>query len=169
MFWMWTLSPIIQFKTSNFITFAEWQRLWFHVCPSVRLSNRLVSNIIDKSMGTDFHKIFSICPAWNKKYSGTFWGRLFHAWLDCFTFPCLDCFTLLKLGAGEVLCARSASGYYTPASTKLKVGYTVFTLSVCSSVHLWTESCPLCIFNNTRRIHFIFAHLIKQLQKVCRV
>ena len=36
-------------------------------------------------------------------------------------------------------------------------------------VRLWTESCPLCIFNNTCRIHFIFAHLIKQLQKVCRV
>ena len=26
---------------------------------------------------------------------------------------------------------------------------------------LWTESCPLCIFNNTCQIHFIFAHLIK--------
>ena len=38
-------------------------------------------------------------------------------------------------------------------------------LSVC----LWTESCLLCIFNNTRRIHFIFAYLIKQLQKVCCV
>ena len=32
-------------------------------------------------------------------------------------------------------------------------------------VRLWTESCPLCIFNNTRRIHFIFTHRIKQLQK----
>ena len=41
--------------------------------------------------------------------------------------------------------------------------------SVCPSVRLWTESCPLCIFKNTHRIHFIFAHLIKQLQKVCRV
>ena len=56
-----------------------------------------------------------------------------------------------------------------PASTKLKGGYTGITLSVCPSVRLWTESCPLCIFNNTHRIHFIFAHLIKQLQKVCRV
>ena len=36
-------------------------------------------------------------------------------------------------------------------------------------VRLWTESYPRCIFNNTRRIHFIFAHLIKQLQKVCRM
>ena len=33
-------------------------------------------------------------------------------------------------------------------------------------VRLWTESCPLCIFNNTHRIHYIFAHPIKQ---VCRV
>ena len=36
-------------------------------------------------------------------------------------------------------------------------------------VRLWTESCPLCIFNNTHWIQFIFAHLIKQLQKRCRV
>ena len=50
-----------------------------------------------------------------------------------------------------------------PASTKLKGGILV---APCSSVRLWTESCPLCIFNNTGRIHFIFAHLIKQLQKV---
>ena len=61
------------------------------------------------------------------------------------------------------------------ASMKLKGGYTGFTLSVRPSthlsirpfVHLLTESCPLCIFNNTRRIPHIFAHLIKQLQKVC--
>ena len=58
----------------------------------------------------------------------------------------------------------------SPASTKLKGVYTGFTLSrVCPSVRLWTESCPLCIFNNTRRIYLIFAHLIKQLQKICRV
>ena len=56
-----------------------------------------------------------------------------------------------------------------PASTKLKGGYTGITLSVCPSVRLWTESCPLCNFNNTHRIHFIFAHLIRQLKKVCRV
>ena len=41
--------------------------------------------------------------------------------------------------------------------------------SVRPSVRLWTESCPLCIFNNTRRIHFTSAHFIKQLQKVCHV
>ena len=42
-------------------------------------------------------------------------------------------------------------------------------VSPCPSFRLWTESCRLCIFNNTCRIHFIFAHLIKQLQKVCCV
>ena len=62
-------------------------------------------------------------------------------------------------------------GFYTPRFNEVERGYTGFTssicLSVCPSVCLWTESCPLCIFNNTRRIHFIFTHLIKQLQKVC--
>ena len=46
---------------------------------------------------------------------------------------------------------------------------TGFTLSICPSVHLWTESCLLCIFHNTQGIHFIFTHLIKHLQKVCHV
>ena len=40
---------------------------------------------------------------------------------------------------------------------------------VCPSVRLWTTSFPLCIFHNNSRIHIIFIHLIKQLQKVCRV
>ena len=48
-----------------------------------------------------------------------------------------------------------------PASTKLQGGYTGFTLSVFPSVDR--------IFNNAHWIHFIFAHLIKQLQMVCRV
>ena len=56
-----------------------------------------------------------------------------------------------------------------PASTKLKGEYTGFTLSVSLSVRLWTELCPLCIFNNTCQTHLIFAHLIKTLQNVCRV
>ena len=76
--------------------------------------------------------------------------------------------------------------HYTPASTKLKGGrgYTVFSPcpSVCGAacfmaaeikfsrdVRLWTEWCPLCIFHNTSRIHFIFAHLINQLREVRRV
>ena len=37
------------------------------------------------------------------------------------------------------------------------------------SVRLWTESCPFCILPNTSRIHFICTHLIKQIEKVCRV
>ena len=52
-----------------------------------------------------------------------------------------------------------------PASTKLEARYTGFTLYVCPSVRLWTESCPP-VSNNTHRIHFIFAHFTKQLQKV---
>ena len=55
---------------------------------------------------------------------------------------------------------------YPPLQLSWKGGILV---SPCPSVRLWTESCPLCIFNNTHRIHFIFAHLIKQLKKVCRV
>ena len=41
--------------------------------------------------------------------------------------------------------------------------------SVRLSVRLWTKPCPLCNFHNTSRIHFIFVHVIRQLQKVCRV
>ena len=46
---------------------------------------------------------------------------------------------------------------YPPLQRSWKGGILV---SPCPSVRLWTESCPLCIFNNTHRIHFIFAHLI---------
>ena len=57
-----------------------------------------------------------------------------------------------------------------PALTKLKGGILVSPCpSVRPSVRLWTEPCPLCIFNNTGLVHFLFAHLIKQLHKVCRV
>ena len=53
-------------------------------------------------------------------------------------------------------------------STKLKVGYTGFILSlcmfVCPSVLLWTELCLLCIFHNT-----YFTHITNQLQKVCHL
>ena len=58
--------------------------------------------------------------------------------------------------------------YHTPAQRSW-MGYTDCILSVRLSVRLWTESLPLCIFYNTRRIHFIFTHVIKQLQKVCPV
>ena len=48
--------------------------------------------------------------------------------------------------------------------------HTIFIIQwSCPSVRLWTESWPLSIFNNNRQIHFIFAHLMKQLQKVCHM
>ena len=64
-----------------------------------------------------------------------------------------------------------------PPLNEVEGGYTGFALSVCPSVrpsvhpsvHRGTESCPLWIFYNTHQIHFIFTHLIKQLQKVCYV
>ena len=63
-------------------------------------------------------------------------------------------------------CESASAMLYPPLQRSWKRGILV---SPCPSVRLWTESCPLCIFNNTHRIHFIFAHLIKQLQRVCRV
>ena len=68
--------------------------------------------------------------------------------------------------------ATYGMGNDTPRFNEVERGvywYHLVRLSVCLSVRLWTESYPLCIFNNTHRIHFIFAHLIKQLQNVCRV
>ena len=41
--------------------------------------------------------------------------------------------------------------------------------SVCPSVRLSRIPCPLCSTYSFGWIHFIFIHLIKQLQKVCRV
>ena len=41
-------------------------------------------------------------------------------------------------------------------------------LSVCPSVRLWTELCPLCIFNNTHRIH-IYTSYQATLEGVSRV
>ena len=53
--------------------------------------------------------------------------------------------------------------YHTSHFNEVERGILV---SPCPSVGLWTESCLLCIFNNTHWIHFIFAYLIKQLQKI---
>ena len=64
------------------------------------------------------------------------------------------------------LSPRKVTLFMPPASTKLKGGILV---SPCPSLRLWTESCPLCIFNNTCGILFIFIHLMKQLPEVCRV
>ena len=60
-----------------------------------------------------------------------------------------------------------------PRTTKLLGGYTGFTPSVRPSVRLSVRPsripCPLCSTCSFGWIHFIFTHLIKQLQKVCRV
>ena len=56
-----------------------------------------------------------------------------------------------------------------PLFSKRPINLISLSLSIRPSVCLWTESYPLCIFYNTCRIHFIFTHLIKQLQKMCRV
>ena len=73
----------------------------------------------------------------------------------------------------QTLCSNIWSDWQyvsiTPATTNVKGGYTGFTSYIRLSVRLWTKSCPLCIFHTTSRIHFIFAYLIKQLQKVCHV
>ena len=56
--------------------------------------------------------------------------------------------------------------FYTPTSMKLEGGILV---SPCPSVCLlWMEWCLFCV-NNTCWIHFIFIHLIKQLQKMCHM
>ena len=70
-----------------------------------------------------------------------------------------------------LLCSQPFLVFYTPRSTKLNgvYWYHLVRPSLRPSLRLWTESCPLCIFYNIHRIHFIFTHLIKQLQKVCRV
>ena len=81
---------------------------------------------------------------------------------------CINVSSLFKNNLKIEIC------YYTPASTKLKwiilvLPFPSVPLSIRPSVHLWTESCPLCIFNNTCWIHFILTHLIKLLKKVCYI
>ena len=56
-----------------------------------------------------------------------------------------------------------------PRTTKLLGGYTGFTPSVRPSVRPSRIPCPLCSAYSFGWIHFIFIHLVKQLQKVCRV
>ena len=60
-----------------------------------------------------------------------------------------------------------------PSAQRSCWGYNGFTpcvcQSVCLSVHLSCILCPLCSVYSSGQIHFIFIHLIKQLQKVYRV
>ena len=86
--------------------------------------------------------------------------------------PVIPLILAIVFWSNWLLLAPCYQAFFIPvASMKLKGRYTGFTFfrpSVRPSVHLsarpsvclWTESCPLCIFNNTHRIHFIFAHLI---------
>ena len=58
----------------------------------------------------------------------------------------------------------------TPVSPKPKGDILVSACpSARPSVRRWKETCPLCIFHNSNRIHFIYTHLINQVQKVCHV
>ena len=74
-----------------------------------------------------------------------------------------------KVNRGLRVFFNGCPHFHTPASMNLKGGYIGFILTVRLSVLLWMKSCPFCILNNTCRIHFIFTHLIKQLQKVYHV
>ena len=120
---------------------------------------------------------------WIPRTNGQLHGKCFHLmtsscdWLASWTRPaegsCLMdgilCFlSLVPLWAFSIfdVCSVFQRLLYPPLQRSWKGGILV---SPCPSVRLWTELCPLCIFNNTHRIHFIFAHLIKQLQKVCCV
>ena len=74
---------------------AELRRSWFHlcsfvrpsvclpVCPSVRLPVCSSVCVTDKRMNRSSWKFKD---ASNKEHPGISWGRLFHAWLDCFRF-----------------------------------------------------------------------------------
>ena len=54
-------------------------------------------------------------------------------------------------------------------TTKLLGGYISFTLFVRPSIPLSRILCSLCSVYSSGWFHFIFIHLIRQLQKVCHV
>ena len=65
-------------------------------------------------------------------------------------------------------------GYLYPRTTKLYGGILVslvlsVCLSVCASVHPSHIPCSLCSTYSSSWIHFLYIHLIEQLQKVCHV
>ena len=63
--------------------------------------------------------------------------------------------------------------HYTPPAQRSCWGYTGFTPSVRLSIRLSIRPshilCPLCSAYSSCWIYFIFIHLIKQLQTVCRM
>ena len=64
-------------------------------------------------------------------------------------------------------CLQTVWVNHIPCFNEGEMGYAGFTLSSCPSLCLWTESCPLCIFNKTRRIHFIFALILSSNFRRC--
>ena len=87
----------------------------------------------------------------------------------CHIFPWLcvwDGCTTIFCHLLHIYLGNTGTLLYPPLQRSWKGGILV---SPCPSVRLWTESCPLCIFNNNNWILFIFVHLIKQLQMVCRL
>ena len=101
----WKASEKLKVFCSSLLVF-----LFFYpsLCSSVHMSACLSAcllAILQKNIWTDFHEIFRIGLAWNKEHSGTFWGRLFYAWLDCLT--------SLQLGMMEVSLHSGSTTWYS--------------------------------------------------------
>ena len=97
-----------------------------------------------------------------RPYSNTYiWKKSFHFY---------EHFKITKISHTRKLswCGlQDADDFYPPPPFPLQRSWKGGILvspcpSVRLSVCLWTESGPLCIFNNTHQIHFILAHLINQ-------
>ena len=83
-------------RTEGYVFIPVGLSVYLSVCLSVCLT---FSNIVDKrEKGFSWNFL-----EWNKEYSGILWGRLFHGWLDFFTF--------IKLCGGG-LRYRGACGLY---------------------------------------------------------
>ena len=128
------------------------------VCFGISVSNFMCMSFVavDRSLTIVSYVAFKMAALW------------FLTMFNCNP-PIAHCHPLLWGGGILVDHWSTISSFYTPRFNEVERGYTGFTLSVCPSVRLWTELCPLCIFNNDHQIHLIFAHHIKQLQKVCCV
>ena len=75
------------------VTKDQWRCKCFHSMTSSWFASMSLW-LWRKTERTYFHEIFRICPTCYKEQSGTVWGRLFQAWLDCLMF--------IKLGAVEL-------------------------------------------------------------------
>ena len=108
------------------------------------------------------HASFHACNFSVTIIRGKYWNDLFHTAVHL----CVCPFVHYTFVFSVYLCKPCIGLLYPPLQRSWKGGILV---SPCPSVRLWTKTCLLCIFNNTCRIRFIFAHLIKQLEKVCRI